>query len=113
MSAITTHVLDTSRGQPAGGVPVVLEIQPAGQDWKMLGTGRTDGDGRLRLLPPESPLAKGTYRLTFDTSTYFGSQGVAGLYPQVVVIFTVEDPSQHYHIPLLLSPYGYSTYRGS
>lgn len=113
MSAITTHVLDTSRGQPAGGVPVVLEIQPPGRDWKVLGQGATDAGGRLRLLPPGSPLEKGTYRLTFDTSTYFDSQGVQGLYPEVVVIFTVEDPSRHYHIPLLLSPYGYSTYRGS
>ena len=109
MSAITTHVLDTAQGRPAGGVPVVLEFQEAKGVWKILGQGRTDADGRLKdLLPPGAPLEAGTYRLTFDTSAY-----MQGFYPQVAVTFTVRDPSQHYHVPLLLSPYGYTTYRGS
>jgi 5-hydroxyisourate hydrolase len=113
MSQITTHVLDVTLGQPAPGVPVTLEIERAGGGWKELSRGATDGDGRLRhLLAPDS-LVEGTYRLTFDTQAYFDSCKTKGLYPQVVVVFRVRDPKQHYHIPLLLSPFGYSTYRGS
>ena len=113
MSGITTHVLDTARGRPAAGVPVVLEIESRGE-WKALGRGITDADGRIRqLLPTGATLAAGTYRLTFDTQSYFASQGIEGFYPQVSVVFIVRDPAQHYHVPLLLSPYGYSTYRGS
>jgi 5-hydroxyisourate hydrolase len=113
MSQITTHVLDTSMGRPAAGVPVVLEIEKTAGGWKELTCGSTDGDGRLRhLLAPDS-LVEGTYRLTFDTGSYFESHKIAGFYPQVVVEFQVRDPRGHYHIPLLLSPYGYSTYRGS
>ncbi|MFQ5777250.1 MAG: hydroxyisourate hydrolase [Terriglobia bacterium] len=114
MSAITTHVLDTARGRPAAGVPVVLEIESAGRNWKVLGRGTTDADGRLReLLPPGSTLAAGTYRLTFDTQAYFSLHSLEGFYPRVTVFFTVRDTAQHYHVPLLLSPFGYSTYRGS
>ncbi|MGH9900256.1 MAG: hydroxyisourate hydrolase [Pyrinomonadaceae bacterium] len=114
MSAITTHVLDTSQGRPAGGVGVVLEIRIAPRDWKMLGRGTTDADGRLRtLLPPDSSLEAATYRLTFDTAGYFSAQGVEGFYPEVTVTFDVRDAGGHYHVPVLLSPYGYSTYRGS
>lgn len=114
MSAITTHVLDTSQGRPAGGVPVTLEIQTDEGDWKMLGSGDTDADGRLKnLLPPESSLEAATYRLTFDTASYFAAQGTAGFYPQVAVVFSVRDATQHHHVPLLLNPFGYSTYRGS
>lgn len=115
MSAITTHVLDTSQGQPAGGVPVRLEVESdTEQGWQMIGTGVTDEDGRLKqLLPAGFSLSAGTYRLTFDTRAYFASQGVAGFYAEVSVVFSVRDVSQHYHVPLLLSPYGYSTYRGS
>jgi 5-hydroxyisourate hydrolase len=113
MSQITTHVLDVTLGQPAAGVPVVLEMEKAGVGWKELSRGATDGDGRLRhLLAPET-LAEGNYRLTFDTHAYFESRKTAGLYPQVTVVFTVRNPKEYYHIPLLLSPYGYSTYRGS
>ena len=113
MSGITTHVLDTARGRPAAGVPVVLEVE-SGNDWKALGRGATDADGRIgQLLPGGATLAAGTYRLTFDTQAYFASQGIEGFYPQVSVVFIVRDPAQHYHVPLLLSPYGYSTYRGS
>ena len=113
MSAITTHVLDTARGRPAEGVPVVLERLVDGAS-TILGSGATDADGRLRdLLPADAPLATGTYRLIFDTAAYFRAQVVDAFYPQVVIDFQVRDGAQHYHVPLLLSPFGYSTYRGS
>ena len=114
MSAITTHILDIAGGKPAGGVPVVLQHQSDGGGWKEIGRGQTDSDGRLKdLLPVDFDLTKGTYRLTFDTSAYFDAQSAQGFYPEVSVTFIVHDAAQHYHVPLLLSPYGYSTYRGS
>ena len=114
MSAITTHVLDTSQGRPAAGVPVTLELEAAGGQWRTVGRGRTDEDGRLRsLLPPDFVFKEGVYRLTFDTSAYFDSRGQSAFYPEVSVVFMVQDAEQHYHVPLLLSPFGYSTYRGS
>lgn len=114
MSAITTHVLDTSLGRPASGVPVVLELRAGEHEWKQVAKGSTDSDGRVKqLVPTGAPLAAGTYRLVFDTGSYFRARGVEGLYPEVTVMFTVRDPAQHYHIPLLLSPNGYTTYRGS
>jgi 5-hydroxyisourate hydrolase len=110
MSAITTHVLDTSRGLPAAGVPVVLEAQSADGAWKRLGFGATNADGRVgSLVAEESALTEGVYRLVFDTRTY----NPDGLYPEVTVTFQVRDAGRHYHIPLLLSPHGYTTYRGS
>ncbi|HTG34159.1 MAG TPA: hydroxyisourate hydrolase [Thermoanaerobaculia bacterium] len=109
MSGITTHVLDTSRGRPASGVPVILEIR-AGDEWRELARAATDEDGRVRQLPPP---AVGIYRLTFQIETYFQAQEVEGFYPEASIVFHVRDASQHYHVPLLLSPYGYSTYRGS
>lgn len=113
MSSITTHVLDTARGLPAAGVPVVLERVHAGEPTEELGRGATDADGRLRTLLDERALEAGTYRLRFDTSTYFESLAIEGFYPEVSVLFEVRDPARHHHVPLLLSPYGYSTYRGS
>jgi 5-hydroxyisourate hydrolase len=113
MSPITTHVLDTSLGKPAANVPVVLELQVADGQWKKLGQGLTDGDGRLKNLLGVNALEAGTYRLTFDISTYFVARGVKAFYPQVIVAFEVTNSQEHYHVPLLLSPYGYSTYRGS
>jgi 5-hydroxyisourate hydrolase len=114
MSAITTHILDTSRGEPAKNVPVRLETRGADGIWLTLGAGSTDRDGRLRdLLPDDLNLRPGLYRLTFDTAAYFGALGLNSFYPQVAVVFQVEDAGQHYHVPLLLSPFGYSTYRGS
>jgi 5-hydroxyisourate hydrolase len=113
MSQITTHVLDTSLGKPAANVPVLLEVQISGGLWKRLGEGVTDGDGRLKNLIGTSALEVGTYRLSFDTSSYFATRSVKAFYPQVIVTFEVTNSQEHYHIPLLLSPYGYSTYRGS
>ncbi|MDT7807872.1 MAG: 5-hydroxyisourate hydrolase [Acidobacteriota bacterium] len=114
MSGITTHVLDTARGRPAAGVPVRLETRVEGGGWYTLGRGVTDEDGRLRdILPPAQALAEGSYRLTFDTASYFAAEDTVGFYPEVCVTFVVRDPSAHYHVPLLLSPYGYTTYRGS
>lgn len=113
MSAITTHILDVSTGFPARGVQVTLERQIA-KDWEIIGKDATDADGRLRdLLASGETLQAGNYRLTFDTESYFANQQVQGFYPQVTIVFTVRDASQHYHVPLLLSPFGYSTYRGS
>jgi 5-hydroxyisourate hydrolase len=113
MSGITTHVLDTSRGRPAEGVPATLEVEAAG-GWKLLGKGTTNSDGRITdLTSPETELTAGVYRLIFDTARYFAGQQLDAFYPQVTIVFRIEDPSQHYHVPLLLSPFGYSTYRGS
>ena len=114
MSAITTHILDLSRGRPAGGVAVVLEVQSGQEGWQVLGQGTTDADGRLKsLLPAGFKLAPGAYRLIFRTLDYFAAQGVESFYPEVTISFSVTDAAAHYHVPLLLSPYGYSTYRGS
>ncbi|PYU31169.1 MAG: hydroxyisourate hydrolase [Acidobacteria bacterium] len=114
MSGISTHVLDTSIGRPASGVRVVLEVHSAGKDWKVVGKGKTDADGRVaNLLPAGSHLEPANYRLTFDVSSYFRAQKVASFYSEVSTLFAVRDAAQHYHIPLLLSPYGYTTYRGS
>jgi 5-hydroxyisourate hydrolase len=112
MSQITTHVLDTSLGRPAAGVQVTLEIHKAG-GWKEISRGATDADGRLRHLLEPGTLAEGTYRLTFETQAYFQARKIQGLYPQITIAFGVQDKTGHYHIPLLLSPYGYSTYLGS
>lgn len=115
MSPITTHVLDTSRGRPAAGVPVTLERRAGpGDAWERLGAGATDADGRCRtLLADGHALAAGVYRLTFDTDAYARSLGAATFYPSVAITFNVRAPGEHYHVPLLLSPFGYSTYRGS
>ena len=111
MTGITTHVLDTSRGHPAAGVPVVLE-HAVDSDWLPVGRGTTDADGRANDLLSAAP-QDGRYRLTFDTGAYFQALGEAGFYPEVSVTFAVVGGQEHYHVPLLLSPFGYSTYRGS
>ena len=114
MSAITTHVLDTAAGQPAQGIAVALEQQSADGSWKTLGRGETGADGRCQnLLPNGTPIETGAYRLTFDTGSYYSSRSVETFHPHVTVTFTVRDASQHHHVPLLLSPFGYTTYRGS
>lgn len=114
MSTLSTHVLDTAAGRPAVGVSIVLErIEASGIT--PMGKGVTDADGRLReLVPPGTALAVGTYRLRFDTGAYFDACGVADrFYDTVAVDFHVGDAAIHYHVPLLLSPFGYCTYRGS
>lgn len=113
MSGITTHVLDTARGQPAAGVRVrVARVSETGDEAATAAEAFTDKDGRVAPQLP-TPMERGVYRISFDTGAYFKSQSVAAFYPEVVVIFEVTDPGQHYHVPLLISPYGYSTYRGS
>lgn len=113
MSGITTHVLDTARGRPAAGIAVTLALQ-SDQGWQPLGQATTDADGRVHsLLPEDFTFAPGVYRLTFDTEAYFAAQQLENFYPQISISFVVRAAAQHYHVPLLLSPYGYSTYRGS
>ena len=109
---ITTHILDVNRGKPAAGVAVNLELQH-GNDWKPVAHGKTDDDGRVEGLLPPGPLPHGIYRLTFATGEYFRSLSLETFYPYAVVVFEVKNPSEHYHVPLLLSGHGYSTYRGS
>jgi 5-hydroxyisourate hydrolase len=114
MSAITTHVLDTSRGRPAAGVGVVLERTTSHDTWSVVGRGDTDDDGRQRTLMADgAPLPPGVYRLTFDTRRYFDGVGVRTLFPSVVITFEATPGESHYHLPLLLNPFGYSTYRGT
>ena len=105
--SISTHVLDAVSGKPAAGVPVTL--LDAGQT--MLTSAYTDVDGRIAALGAE--LSLGVYRLTFDTAAYFAAQGVSAFYPEVTITFEITDAAAKYHVPLLLSPYAYSTYRGS
>ena len=112
MSAITTHVLDTSRGAPARDMPVAVHAWQSGA-WAQIGAGRTDSDGRVASLLPDGPVAPGTYRLTFATGEWFAVEKVEGFYPEITVVFAIDDGTTHYHIPLLISPYAYSTYRGS
>jgi 5-hydroxyisourate hydrolase len=104
--SLSTHVLDSARGQPASGVPVRLERNDNGE-WAAVATATTDGDGRVRDL---GQLAPGRHRLVFDTASYLGS---GAFFPEVVVVFEVTDPDHHLHVPLLLSPYSFTTYRGS
>jgi 5-hydroxyisourate hydrolase len=107
---LSTHVLDASTGRPAAAVSLTLERRAAG-GWEHLGDGVTDDDGRCRDLTPD--LDAGIYRLTFDTGGYFTTRKVSGFYPEVSIVFEVTEPERHHHVPLLLSPFAYSTYRGS
>jgi len=114
MSPITTHILDTSHGRPARGVTVVLDRQAGPELWDELGRGTTNDDGRIAHLWPDGmAVSAGIYRLRFATAAYFRALGVDSFYPEVQVVFQIADVQAHYHVPLLLSPYGYSTYRGS
>jgi 5-hydroxyisourate hydrolase len=114
MSRISTHILDIARGRPAQDVPVQLEWQETPSNWRLLATGRTDRDGRCgNLLPEDAVLPAGIYRLAFDTASYYAAQKVEGLYPIVLVTFAVREGQTHFHIPLLLTQNGYTTYRGS
>lgn len=108
MSHVSTHVLDTALGKPARGVGVAL----SGPDGEAIALGRTDADGRVGTLGPDI-LPAGDYRLEFDTGGYFAASGRRAFFPKVTVDFIVSDVAAHYHVPLLLSPYSFSTYRGS
>jgi 5-hydroxyisourate hydrolase len=110
---VSTHILDAVAGTPARGVSVELSVRGDSRSWLPVETGVTDADGRLRFA---ADTASGVYRLTFATGLYFANQGRVGFYPEVVITFstvTLDDVPGHYHVPLLLSPYAYSTYRGS
>lgn len=109
--SLSTHILDTTLGRPGAGVEVQLETR-VGDCWTELASNVTDDNGRAKLLDG-GPLRLGVYRLRFDTGAYFREQQMNGLYPYVEVVFYVENPVQHYHIPLLLTANGYTTYRGS
>jgi 5-hydroxyisourate hydrolase len=110
MSSLSTHVLDSATGKPAAGMPVRLEVAGS-TGWRELGAGVTDPDGRLKSLG-EYPVEPGRYRLTFDTQSWFAERDRECFYPEVIITFAVTDDG-HYHVPLLLAPYAYSTYRGS
>ncbi len=113
MNGITTHILDTSRGRPAAGVDTTLECHDPSGGWQLVGRGRTRDDGCLDTLTRADRVpSPGVYRLVFDTGPYFGALGERTFYPRVVIVFEVTAGEPRYHIPLLVSPYGYSTYRG-
>jgi 5-hydroxyisourate hydrolase len=114
MNRISTHILDMVHGKPAHDVLVRLEKQNTPGDWRLLTSARTDHDGRCpQLLPEGEDLSAGVYRLSFDTGSYYAHQKIDALYPFVEVTFQVRGGDSHFHIPLLLSPNGYTTYRGS
>jgi 5-hydroxyisourate hydrolase len=113
VSGITTHVLDTSIGRPAAGVAVVLERRGEGESWIAVGRAETDSEGRVRSWRPAADVTDAIYRLTFDTRAYFSTRAVDTFFPTVTIVFAIVDARAHYHVPLLLSPFGYSTYRGS
>lgn len=110
-STVSTHVLDTAAGRPADGVWVRLEAATE-QGWDLLGEGVTDEDGRVAELGPDA-LGAGVHRLTFGTGGYFARDGRESFFPEVSVTFEIADPDQHYHVPILLAPFAFSTYRGS
>ncbi|MDE1162903.1 MAG: hydroxyisourate hydrolase [Acidobacteriaceae bacterium] len=109
---LSTHILDTNLGRPAANVSLTLSILH-NDSWNEIGRGFTDIDGRCKTLLGDAPLEVAVYKVRFATSEYFAAQHMSGLYPFVEIVFTVRQPDQHYHIPLLLSANGYSTYRGS
>ena len=114
---LSTHVLDATTGRPAAGVQVRLERRDdgGGGGWTPTSQGQTDGDGRLRLggHGGSAEFEPGVYRITFATGSYFAARGTASFYPEVTITFEITARDEHYHVPLLLSPYAYSTYRGS
>jgi 5-hydroxyisourate hydrolase len=114
MTQISTHVLDIASGKPAKDVPVRLERRDAARNWQLLASQRTNEDGRCsQLLAGGEALEAGIYRLSFETAAYFAALKVESLYPLVEITFQVREGEKHFHIPLLLSPNGYTTYRGT
>ncbi len=112
MSQITTHILDTSRGIPASGVSVTLHREE-NADWNQIAKGQTDRDGRVGGWLKRGTLPAGNYKLHFEVSDYFAQNDNKTFFPYIEIVFAVEEGGEHYHIPLLLNPFGYSTYRGS
>ena len=110
--SLTTHVLDAVHGRPAEGLGVRWETRD-GAAWLPVAVAGTDADGRVRTWDPDAPLVAGVHRLVFDTGAWFADRGRPTFYPEVVLVFAVTDPAAHHHVPLLLSPFAYSTYRGS
>jgi 5-hydroxyisourate hydrolase len=111
MSQVTTHILDTTIGKPVTGISIVLYAQES--DWLEIAKGRTNEEGRITdLLPQGELLPQGTYKMKFLTKNYFDERSVETFYPYVEIVFTI-TAATHYHIPLLLNPFGYTTYRGS
>lgn len=110
---ISTHILDTTRGRPATDVAVTLESRDAEGNWRLAGGGRTDADGRIKSLLGDAPLVAGTYRISFAVEPYLSLHHDGGFYPEVTITFRVVNPAEHFHVPLLLNPFGFSTYRGS
>jgi 5-hydroxyisourate hydrolase len=114
VTGISTHILDIAQGLPARNVPVRLERRDASGVWRLLAAARTDQDGRCaQLLPESQALTPGDYRLSFETAAYFAARKLDGLYPSIEITFHVRDGEVRFHIPLLLSPNGYTTYRGT
>lgn len=113
MSGVSTHVLDTATGRPGADVPVTLARREADGRWTEVSRARTDDDGRVGDALGGATLEAGVYRMRFETGRWMDVRGGEGFYPHVDVVFRVDDPAGHYHVPLLLSPYGYTTYRGS
>lgn len=109
---LSTHILDTAIGRPAAGVSLTL-ARLAGDLWQQVGRGTTDADGRCKTLLGETALEAATYRIHFAVADYFAEQKLSALYPYIEIVFTVTDPAQHHHIPLLVTANGYTTYRGS
>ncbi|XP_070553947.1 5-hydroxyisourate hydrolase-like [Ptychodera flava] len=112
-SPLTTHVLDTATGKPAANLAIRLLYRRNENEWDLITNGKTNSDGRCPGLLTKEQFPVGVYKMHFDTGAYHQSQNVQGFYPYVEIVFEIRDPSQHYHVPLLLSPFGYSTYRGS
>ncbi len=113
-SPITTHVLDLVQGSPANNIPAILEKLNNSDSWETIGNGKTNEDGRIdNLLNNDDPITSGTYRLTFDVAPYFEAQNRESFYSSIPIVFNISDTNRHYHVPLLLSQFGYSTYRGS
>jgi 5-hydroxyisourate hydrolase len=113
MSRISTHVLDTALGRPAKGLDIELSVLETDGSWLTLKQGSTDADGRILDILAGAPLQKCTYRLSFATAAYLQTAHGSAFFPRIEIVFSVTFPEQHHHIPLLLSPFGYSTYRGS
>ena len=112
MSSISTHVLDLVRGGPASGIPVTLEHWQDGA-WLCIASGVTDADGRIKDLLPKGNGLSGSFQISFATGAWLSAQGTPGFYPYVPIVFQIPQAGGHYHVPLLLGPFGYSTYRGS